>query len=190
MDAEFNDQLAPGFLVAPPSLGDPNFANALVALAVHEDEGSMGFIINRLTELTLHEVLKELDIEPSVPDRKVLLGGPVSTFSGFLLYEHEEDRPLVTGLNLSPTLSISPSRDLLQQAATGELPGRFDLILGYAGWGPAQLESELERGGWLHAEFDQELFFDVALDERWNEAYQRLGVSPLTFMAVPGGAQA
>jgi putative transcriptional regulator len=190
MDRAFNDQLAPGFLVAPPSLPDPNFADAVVVLAVHEDEGSMGFIINRHTELTLFEVLSELDIDPSVRDRKVLLGGPVSTYSGFLLYEHPADAPMVSGLFFSPTLSISPSRELLEEAAKGNLPGHFDLILGYAGWGPEQLEAELHRGGWLHTEFDQELFFEVPLDERWAEAYQRLGVSPLGFMTVPGGAQA
>lgn len=182
--------LAPGFLVAPPSLEDRNFRNTVVLLAGHDDDGSMGFVINRPAEVSFLSLLKELSIEGSVADRPVLIGGPVSSFSGFVLYVHPPESPLAPGIRVSSTLSISPSRELLEKAAQGALPGRFELLLGYAGWGPGQLDQELHRGGWLHAPFDVELLLDVPVGERWDEVYQRLGVSPAGFMNVPGGAQA
>ena len=184
-----NDKMAPGFLIAPPSLEDPNFDRTVVLLAVHEDDGAMGFIVNRAAELSLHQLLKELEIVPAIEDRPVLVGGPVSGFSGFVLYTHEEGKPAAPGIEITPTLSVSPSRELLEQAANGELE-RFELLLGYAGWAPGQLEGELERGGWLHAEFDADLMLNVDVDDRWEEVFQRLGVSPAGFMMVPGGAQA
>lgn len=185
-----DDRLAPGFLVAPPPLDDPNFDRTLVLLAAHEPTGSMGFIVNRTSDMSLYGLLKELEIKPLVDDRPVLIGGPVSGFSGFVLYEHEAGAPLAPGIEVSPTISVSPSRELLEAAAKGDIPGAWDLILGYAGWGSDQLESEVERGSWLHAPFDRELLFDVDVEERWEEAYARLGIAPFGFMMVPGGAQA
>jgi putative transcriptional regulator len=185
-----SDKLAPGFLLAPPPLSDPNFDRSLVLLAVHESGGSMGFIVNRPSEIKLHQLLKELEIAPIVDDRSVLIGGPVSGFSGFVLYEHDDGRPLGPGIEVAPSISVSPSREILEAGARGDLPGRFDLLLGYAGWAPQQLEAELERGSWLHAPFDPELLFEVPMDQRWQETYARLGVSPSGFINVPGGAQA
>jgi putative transcriptional regulator len=182
--------LAPGFLIAPPTLNDPSFARALVVLAIHETDGSMGFIVNRTGEMTLKTLLDELEITSSVPDRPVLLGGPVSSYSGFVLYTHDEETPLAPGIRVSSTISVSPSRELLERAARGALPGRFELVMGYAGWGPGQLDAELERGGWLHSAFDAEVLLDIPSDRRWDEVYQRLGVLPEEFISVPGGAQA
>lgn len=190
MADERDDRLAPGFLVAPPPLGDPNFDRSVVLLAVNEPGGSMGFVVNRSSDIMLHTLLKELDMDPQVADRSVLIGGPVSGFSGFVLYEHPEAQPLAPGIEISAHISVSPSRELLEAAARGDLPGRFELLLGYAGWAPEQLEDELTRGSWLHAPFDAELLFDVHLDQRWDEAYARLGITPFGFMNVPGGAQA
>lgn len=187
--AGLNDKMAPGFLIAPPSLGDPNFDRTVVLLAVHEEDGAMGFVVNRTAELTLHQLLGELEIKPAIDDRPVLVGGPVSGFSGFVLYTHEEGQPRAPGIEITPTLSVSPSRELLEEAATGALE-RFELLLGYAGWAPGQLEGELERGGWLHAEFDPDLLLNVPVEQRWEEIFARLGVSPAGFMMVPGGAQA
>lgn len=184
------DHLAPGFLLAPPPLTDPNFDRSLVLLAVHGEGGSMGFVVNRASDLKLLRLLADLEIGAGVEDRSVLIGGPVSGASGFVLYEHDDGRPLGPGIDISPSISISPSREILEAGAKGNLPGRFELMLGYAGWGPKQLEEELERGSWLHAPFDAELLFEVPMDQRWDEAYRRLGVEPSSFMIVPGGAQA
>lgn len=190
MHAIADDQLAPGFLVAPPALGDPNFDQSVVLLLSHDDSGSMGFVINRYADMGLHDILESLEIAPALPDRVVLSGGPVSRYAGFVLYEHEPGEAPFPGLVASPTFAVSPSRDLLQLAAEGRWPGRFELLLGYAGWGPGQLAQELEAGSWLHAAFDEELLFDVPVAQRWHEAWARLGIHPTGFMSVPGGAQA
>lgn len=150
----------------------------------------MGFIVNKPSAVRLHQLLTELEIAAVVSDRAVLIGGPVGGTSGFVMYEHARGRPLAPGIEVSESISLSPSRELLAAGARGDLPGRFDLLLGYAGWAPAQLEGELERGAWLHAPFDAELLFDVPAADRWQETYERLGISPDGFMTVPGGAKA
>ncbi len=190
MSVEELHRLAPGFLLAPPPLTDPNFDRTVVLLAAHEDSGAMGFIVNRPSAMMLHGLLTELEIVPTIPDRLVFIGGPVNGASGFVLYEHPEGEPAGPGIEVSQTISVSPSRDILELAATGKLSGRFELLLGYAGWAPDQLDHELERGSWLHAPFDAELLFDVPASERWDETYARLGVNPMGFINVPGGAQA
>ncbi|MBI5495359.1 MAG: YqgE/AlgH family protein [Deltaproteobacteria bacterium] len=185
-----NDKLVPGFLVAPPPMGDPNFDHTLVLMALHDDNGSLGFVVNRKSSLSLHTLLKELEIEPLTGDRPVLSGGPVSGTTGFVLYEHAANQPMGSGVEVTPSLSLSPSKDVLTAAARGELKGRFELLLGYAGWGPGQLGTEIQRGSWLYADFDPAILWDVALEQRWEDAYRRLGVSPMAFMHVPGGARA
>jgi len=184
-----DDQLAPGFLIAPPSLADPNFDETLVLLASHDDTGATGFIINREASFSLYTLLDDLGIDAVVPDRRVLLGGPVSTLSGFVLYRHPKNEPGFPGISVTDSVSISASRDLLEACAGGQVRS-FDLLLGCAGWGSEQLESELDRGSWLHSAYDEELLFDVDIDARYQEAYSRLGVSPWGFMDVKGGAQA
>jgi putative transcriptional regulator len=113
----------------------------------------------------------------------------VSGFSRVLLYSHEPGEPRAPGIEITPTLSVSPSRELLEAAARGELDNSFELLLGYAGWAPGQLDSELERGSWLHAAFDEDVL-SAAVDDRWDEIFASLGLSPAGFMTVPGGAQA
>jgi putative transcriptional regulator len=191
MDADLDThKSSPEFLIAPPSLADPNFKEAVVLICVNESEGAMGFILNRPSGLKLHEILKDLEIDPVIGDREVLAGGPVSNYAGFVMYEHPEDAPLAPGIEITKSISITPSLEVLQKAALNEMPGRFELLLGYAGWGPGQLDNEMNRGGWLHCDFESELLFNVPVEKRWEEIFARLGVSPLAFINVPGGAQA
>ncbi len=185
-----SEKLAPGFLIAPPPLSDPNFDRSLILLAAHEATGSMGFVINRHSDLSLHQLLTDLEIKTTIDDKQVFLGGPVNGFSGFVMYEHDIARPLGPGIAVSEHISISPARDVLEAGARGELPGRFELLLGYAGWSADQLDEELGRGAWLHSAFDPELLFEVPVEHRWDEAYRRLGSAPYNYVNVPGGAQA
>ena len=180
----------PSYLVAPPTLFDPFFQNAVILLASHKGDGAMGFNIAKRTNLRFYEMLQNLSIIPKVPDRQVLLGGPVSKNSGFILYEHAKNNPLGAGIPITNRLSISPTREILEAAAHGMLPGRFELIIGYAGWGPGKLEEEFKKGVWLHTHFYNEMIFETSLEDRWQRAYARLGVSPVGFINVPGGAQA
>lgn len=170
-------------------MGDPNFDRTVVLLAAHDDSGSMGFVFNRSSAYRLHALLEELEITAVCEDQDVLIGGPVSTFSGFVLYEHEEGAPLFPGIEITSTISVSASRELLEAGARGELT-RWDLLMGYAGWGEGQLDEELRVGGWLHAPFDPDLLFRVPVGERYDEAFSRMGFAPEMLMNVPGGAQA
>lgn len=180
----------PSLLVAPPTLFDPIFQGAVILLTTHKREGAMGFNIARQTSLRFYEMLETLSIKPKVPDRSVLVGGPVAKNSGFVLYEHPKNAPLGPGISISPKLSISPAKEILEAAAHGELPGKFELIIGYAGWAAGKLEEELNQGIWLHTHFQGDLAFDIPFGDRWRKSYENLGLSPMAFVQVPGGAQA
>ena len=182
--------MAPGFLVAPPGLVNADFANAVVALGLHETEGSVGFIVNRPVAVTLHQLVQDLDIKPKIPDRPVLFGGPVSRHSGFVLYEHPKNKPKAPGFSLCDTVSVSPSRELLDEIARGNFRGHFEVLMGYVGWESSQLDDELGEGGWLHTQFSPTIVFDTPAANRWSHIFNHLGISPLAFMHVRGGAQA
>ena len=125
-----------------------------------------------------------------MPDRPVLFGGPVSCNTGFVLYEHAKDSPAAPGFSLCDTVSVSPSRALLQEAIAGNLPGHFELLLGYVTWESGQLETEMQKGGWLQTAFAPDVIFETPAQNRWSQAFHCLGISPLAFVQVPGGAQA
>ncbi|MEM7589080.1 MAG: YqgE/AlgH family protein [Myxococcota bacterium] len=184
------ESMAPGFLVAPAGSVNSEFTNAVVALGLHETEGAVGFIVNRPMKVTLHELVKDLDIQPKIPDRPVLFGGPVSRHSGFVLYEHAKNKPEAPGFFLCDTVSVSPSRELLDAVATGEFKGHFEVLMGYVGWESHQLDNELGEGGWLHMPFSPTVVFDTPAAGRWSHVFHRLGLSPLSFIRVRGGAQA
>lgn len=174
--------ISPCLLMSPP--------DTVMLLAAHQEDSAMGFILNRQTQLSFHELMLDLSIQPKIQDRRVLWGGPVSKNSGFLIYEHAPQKPLDQGLHITETLSISPSKKLLEKAAMGELKGRFDLILGYTGFGPGQLERDLNQGTYLHTSFYEDIALKIALSERFEHAFGKLGVLPIAFMNVHGGAQA
>ena len=180
----------PYFLIAPPAMHEASFQSAVILLTADSKEGAMGFNIARQTSLRFYEMLETLKIKPTVPDRSVLVGGPVSKNSGFVLYEHKTNKQLAPGIPINPNLSISPAKEILEAAALGKLPGRFELIIGYAGWGPGRLEAEFKKGIWMPTDFLPELMFDVPFAERWRRVYDNIGVSPLGFINVYGGAQA
>lgn len=183
--------MTPSFLVAPPSLRHSPFEEAVILITGHQIDGSMGFIINRPIGLMIKDLMDDQQEQDIIFTKKpIFFGGPVAKNSGFVLYEHEKNTPLAAGIEISDTLSISPARKMLEQAANGKLPGRFELILGYATWKRNQLSEELSRGGWLHLPFQKEIFFDVAPEDRWNHCFKSLGCAPYAFLEVQGGAQA
>jgi len=185
------DSMAPSMLVAPPSLLSPPFNESVVILAGHQKNGSLGFILNRPTAITIRDLMDDDDEhDPFHTEKPVLFGGPVDKDSGFIIYEHDDENPLAPGFMITKNLSISPARALLDEAALGRLPGRFDLFLGYASWSKGQLNRELSRGDWLHTPLYLDLVFDVPHGERWIRSYEQLGIHPYAFIHVPGGAQA
>ncbi|MGB0680758.1 MAG: YqgE/AlgH family protein [Polyangiales bacterium] len=184
-------QLAPCFLLASPSLRSPDFKQTVVLLVEHSSEGSLGFIVNRRAAIGFRRVLGQVGIEVGEDDpveMSVLAGGPVQPGSGWLLFEQRaSEEPPEESVVIGHSLAISASLKLLEALAQGRGPTRGVMLLGYAGWGPGQLEEEIRAGAWLHTSLNGALVFDTALEDRWHRAYSALGIEPgqALFHVVP-----
>ena len=165
------------FLIAMPSLQDPNFHRTVTYLCAHNNEGAMGIVINRPLDLNLGEVLDHMDIDVDngdVNDMMVLQGGPVQRDRGFVIHEPagEWDAVLAVGADIG----VATSRDILTAVAHGDVPDRAVVALGYAGWGAGQLEREVLQNAWLSGPADSSIIFDLPYDKRWESAARLLGV--------------
>ena len=175
------------FLIAMPSLADPNFQGTVTYLCAHNDEGAMGIVINRPLELEVGEVLSHLDIdadEATVGHMPVLQGGPVQRERGFVIHEPAGDWEAM--LRVGAHIGVATSRDILTAMARGEGPPRALVALGYAGWGAGQLEREVLENAWLSGPADTEIIFDVPYEERWERATRKLGIDPQHLMGQAG----
>jgi putative transcriptional regulator len=183
--SELPESLAPGFLVAMPQLADPNFRRTVVLLVAHGEEGTLGFVVNRTLPATVTEVLEGLDIAwGGHREAAVHYGGPVLPQGGWVLFAPPPDLPTPEDCQeILPGLHVSPSLSVLRGLA-GSPPERFRLLLGHAGWGGGQLESELVEGSWLLVPATPELIFDVPAEDMWETAIRSLGVDPGSI--VPG----
>lgn len=185
--------LAPGFLIASPPLGDPNFDRTVVLLAVHSEGGALGFVVNRPAPMSLGELLSFAGYGSEVKNAApVFLGGPVQPSSGWILcldpsLRADEPGVIPVGGRVRVTSSRSAFDALAADAVRGTSapdPKRRTVLLGYSGWGPGQLEREIAAGAWLPTPLDERILFDVAADRRWEEAYALLGLSPVEVMSM------
>ena len=173
----FSTSLTNHFLIAMPGLQDPNFSRTVIYVCEHSDQGAMGIIINRPTEVTLGELLDQLDISTrlnTVRDTLVYQGGPVQTDRGFVL--HTAGPAFDSTLNINDKISVTTSRDVLEAIAHGEGPAQTLIALGYAGWGGGQLEQELSANSWLSGPTDGGIMFRLDAESRWLAAAKLLGV--------------
>lgn len=169
--------LANQLLIASPALSDPNFARSVTLICQHDDDGAMGVIVNRASEYTLGEVLRQMNLasqDPRLDDQVVLAGGPVHPERGFVL--HDGERDWESSLAFGDGLRITTSRDVLEAMAKGEGPQRAVVALGCASWGAGQLEYELGENTWITVPADPELLFALPLEARWQAAAGRIGV--------------
>ena len=165
------------FLIAMPALNDPNFSRTVTLICEHTPEGALGLTINRQLNLPIESVFRELEIEVSNFEQAgsyVYLGGPVQENRGFVL--HKPVGKWESTLLITDELGLSTSRDILQAMARGEGPERSILALGYAGWGPGQLEFEISQNTWLSGPADHSIIFEMDLELRWQAAAQSMGV--------------
>ncbi len=170
-------QLAPGFLVAAPALPDPNFAHSVVFLMEHSSSGAMGLVINRPLQLPLGRLLAEIGLERGKGMlQSVLFGGPVAPARGLVL--HDADWGLDGTVIVAQGLALSSSREVLEAIVRGRGPRRFQVCLGYSGWGPMQLEGEIAGGSWIPLPVDPELVFGLPAAECWEAALRRNGIDP------------
>ena len=165
------------FLIAMPSLNDPNFSRSVTYICQHNDEGAMGIVINQPLQLTLGEVLSDLDLPTSqedTRDRAVFLGGPVQCERGFVL--HQPVGEWEATLNVSDEIGVTASRSILASIANGQGPKNSIVALGYAGWGAGQLEQEMLANSWLSGPADSDIIFHLPVEQRWQAAATLAGV--------------
>ncbi len=177
-------------LIAMPGMGDLRFEHSVILLCSHNAEGAMGLIVNKpAQDVRLSHLLEQLEIAPDQPaqDMTVYFGGPVEGARGFVLHSPDYESTLHS-LAVSDEFSMTATLDILEDIATGTGPKRGLMLLGYAGWGPGQLEGEIAMNGWLTAEADADLVFDLADADKWAAALQSLGVDPVSLSASAGHA--
>lgn len=177
-------------LIAMPSMEDPRFARSVICLCAHSSEGAMGIVINRAIEnLTFDELLKQLEVTPVPPQRRIRLhaGGPVEGARGFVL--HTGDWSSEGSLTVEGGFALTASVDILKAIAGGGGPRQGLLALGYAGWGPGQLESEIAHNAWLSVSPDEAILFtEEDQDAKWRRALAKLKVDPLLLVDTAGRA--
>ncbi len=175
-------------LLAMPGMGDPRFTKSAIFMCSHSDEGAMGISINqRVDGLTFAQLLSQLKIKTRKPeDIPIHSGGPVETGRGFVL--HTSDYFHSSTLKVTPEISLSATVDILTLLAEGKGPRQALLALGYAGWGPGQLESEIKKNSWLTVEGTEKLIFKTPLNEKWTQAMALAGIDSAKLSAEAGHA--
>lgn len=191
------DSLENQFLIAMPAMGDPYFNKTVTYICEHNDEGAMGLIINSPVSISLNDLLKQIDEEDdstekdeaevierlqdfakdsllSSLEQPVLSGGPISQNRGFVL--HSTQSGWKSSLALSENIMITTSKDILMALGTEKAPEQFMVTLGYAGWGPGQLEKELQENSWLTIEANSDIIFNTPIEQRWQKATEMLGI--------------
>ncbi|HEX9449351.1 MAG TPA: YqgE/AlgH family protein [Dongiaceae bacterium] len=174
-------------LVAMPQMRDARFTRTVIYMCAHTTDGAMGLIINRLVgSLTFPDLLEQLGIDGPVKGEHIRIrsGGPVETGRGFVLHsaDYQEDATLRVGAEVGLTATL----DILRDIAAGGGPKRSLLALGYAGWGPGQLDSEIQANAWLCVPADEELIFDDQLTDKWERSISKLGVD-FTLLSTDSG---
>ena len=176
-------------LLAMPAMTDPRFERSVIYICAHNEDGAMGIVINKtLNSIDFRDLLKELDIptDPTTRNITVHFGGPVENQRGFVLhsldYEHAELLVVEGQVGLSATL------DILRDLAQGSGPKHSILALGYAGWGPGQLEAEFQENAWLSVPANETLLFDVPNDDKWERAFNSIGVDLSVLSSSSGRA--
>lgn len=194
------DSLQNQFLIAMPSLGDDYFNKTVTYICEHNDEGAMGLIINMPVNINLFDLLKQIEENDKEQENKdnstldaetkpvseenialdhsleqlVLSGGPISQNRGFVL--HRTQPGWSSSLALNDDIMITTSKDILLALGTNKAPEQFMVTLGYAGWGPGQLETELQANSWLTIDADSDILFNTPIEQRWQKATEKLGI--------------
>jgi len=175
---EQTDNLTNHFLIAMPGMADPFFAKTVTYLCQHTAEGALGIIINRPSELTLGDIMRQMDIdlgEAEVGKMPIFFGGPVQPERGFVL--HEPIGHWDSTLQVAPGISLTTSRDILEAISVGKGPRKALVALGYAGWGKGQLEREMVDNAWLSAPAANSILFDYPSAQRWKAAAELMGIN-------------
>jgi putative transcriptional regulator len=194
---EATETLEGQFLIAMPSMADSRFEHSVIYMCSHSDQGAMGLVVNQVARhLSLEELLIQLDIvddetairlPAQVRHMHVHKGGPVEVERGFVL--HSDDFMLnQSTLTIDNGICLTATLEILRALAQGGGPSHAMLALGYAGWGPGQLETEIQANGWLTAPADPDILFDPDPETKWHRALASLGIDPAMLFSDAGHA--
>lgn len=176
-------------LVAMPGMPDPRFAKSVIYVCAHNEEGAMGLVVNQpMDNIDFSGLLEQLEIVSPSPDQdiRVLFGGPVEQGRGFVLHTSDYERG--STLAVDDQVSLTATIDILRSIAAGGGPSQKLLALGYAGWGPGQLDIEILENGWLNVDADPDILFDDDLNAKWARALGKIGIAPENLSTTAGHA--
>jgi putative transcriptional regulator len=179
---EYPADVTLGLLIASPVMRDPNFSRSVVLICQHDEEGAIGLIINRPGPVSMEDVISRLDLPgPSAARGHTWWGGPVGQETGFVIWRGNANPD--EGWNLGDQVAVSPSAEQLGAlVAEGQL---FHLCLGYAGWGPGQLDYEVSGGSWVFADIEPIIIFETPLEDRYDAALASIGLTAATLSMQP-----
>jgi putative transcriptional regulator len=164
-------------LIAMPGMSDPRFERSVIFMCAHSEQGALGLIINKPIEgLPFRELMikMEIPVSATTSTAPVLFGGPVDTDRGYILHSNERSNRPATAM-ITSEIALTPTVDMLRAISDGRGPAKWLLTLGYAGWGPGQIEDEILHNGWIHCDADATLVFDAEMDSKWERAFGKLG---------------
>ena len=177
-------------LLAMPAMRDPRFARTVIYMCAHGADGAIGLVVNRLIgSIDFTELLDKLDITPTAVSAgfpSVHFGGPVETGRGFVL--HSSDYLQEDSMRVDDDLALTSTVEIVRDIAEGTGPAERLLALGYAGWGPGQLDQEIQDNAWLNVASDHHLVFDADLDFKWDKAVSKIGVDASSLSIEAGRA--
>jgi len=187
-----SNSLAPTLLLSMPQLRDPNFSRTVVLLCKHSEEGAFGLVVNRPLVTSGRVVVnleagEEADTLATERELQVWLGGPVEPQRSWMLVGYEpQANDEARGMRIAEALYLSTSPDLLRRLLESNPLPRTRLVVGYSGWGPGQLEAELQASAWLMSDVDSDLIFNTPPERMWEAAIRRLGADPATLQMSRG----
>ncbi len=191
LDNAASGYLVGQFLVAMPSMADPRFERSVIYVCAHSSEEAMGLIVNKpVDDLSFSDILSQLNIKPRSPACSEIFvhrGGPVGVQRGFVLHStdyYQEDGTL----KVSGDVALSATTEILRAIAEGSGPNHYFMALGYAGWGPGQLDEEIKNNAWLNVPADADILFSPDCEKKWDSALAKLGISAHMLSADAGHA--
>jgi putative transcriptional regulator len=175
------------FIIAMPTLADPNFFHTVTYLCQHNEEGALGIVINRPTQMKLGDIFQQMNIPVTIAaasETPVFAGGPVQQERGFVL--HTAGSRWDATMFISDAISLTTSRDIIEAIAIGKGPEQYLVALGYAGWGEGQLEQEILANAWLNTPYGHQVLFDTPVSLRWQAAAGQIGID-INQLTAPAG---
>ena len=178
-------------IVAMPTMSDPRFKRSVIYVCAHNEDGAIGIIINKIIEsLSFSKIIRQLKLKKNKVKKcyteKIYFGGPVETERGFIL--HSADYSSENSTSINTEISMTASTEILQALIDGNGPNKSIVALGYAGWGPGQLDTEIRSNAWLSVQSDPELIFSDKTADKWDMALEKIGVNPALLSTEAGRA--